>query len=201
MRDALVGLLCGLIFGTGLLVSGMMQPSKVLGFPRPVRGVGSEPCRGDGRRPRSRLARVCLCAPPRLGREELVADGERHRPPAGHWVGLVRYRLGAGWIVSRSRRRESGDRLRFGICVRAGHDRGNAAAARVAPAQQRNAISTSDRCGRVIAVELLQSSTTLALIVTIKSHIVAWARRGPPPHPIPLCAPLKPRRGPPPGGV
>jgi uncharacterized membrane protein YedE/YeeE len=32
MRDALVGLLCGLIFGTGLLVSGMMQPSKVLGF-------------------------------------------------------------------------------------------------------------------------------------------------------------------------
>jgi len=32
MRDVLVGLLCGLIFGTGLLVSGMMQPSKVLAF-------------------------------------------------------------------------------------------------------------------------------------------------------------------------
>jgi uncharacterized protein len=32
MRDILVGLLCGLIFGTGLLVSGMMQPSKVLAF-------------------------------------------------------------------------------------------------------------------------------------------------------------------------
>lgn len=32
MRDAFVGLLCGLIFGAGLLVSGMMQPSKVLGF-------------------------------------------------------------------------------------------------------------------------------------------------------------------------
>jgi uncharacterized membrane protein YedE/YeeE len=32
MRDVLVGLLCGLVFGTGLLVSGMMQPSKVLGF-------------------------------------------------------------------------------------------------------------------------------------------------------------------------
>jgi uncharacterized membrane protein YedE/YeeE len=32
MRDVLVGLVCGLIFGTGLLVSGMMQPSKVLAF-------------------------------------------------------------------------------------------------------------------------------------------------------------------------
>ena len=32
MRGVLVGLLCGLVFGTGLLVSGMMQPSKVLGF-------------------------------------------------------------------------------------------------------------------------------------------------------------------------
>ncbi|MBV8747202.1 MAG: YeeE/YedE family protein [Xanthobacteraceae bacterium] len=32
MRDVLVGLGCGLIFGAGLLVSGMMQPSKVLGF-------------------------------------------------------------------------------------------------------------------------------------------------------------------------
>jgi uncharacterized protein len=32
MRDAFVGLLCGLIFGFGLLISGMMQPVKVLGF-------------------------------------------------------------------------------------------------------------------------------------------------------------------------
>jgi hypothetical protein len=32
MRDALAGLLCGLIFGFGLLISGMMQPTKVLGF-------------------------------------------------------------------------------------------------------------------------------------------------------------------------
>jgi uncharacterized membrane protein YedE/YeeE len=32
MRDTLVGLLCGLIFGFGLLISGMMQPAKVLGF-------------------------------------------------------------------------------------------------------------------------------------------------------------------------
>jgi len=32
MRDTLVGLLCGLIFGFGLLISGMMQPTKVLGF-------------------------------------------------------------------------------------------------------------------------------------------------------------------------
>jgi uncharacterized protein len=29
---ALVGLVCGLIFGSGLLISGMMQPTKVLGF-------------------------------------------------------------------------------------------------------------------------------------------------------------------------
>jgi uncharacterized protein len=32
MRDALIDLGCGLIFGAGLLVSGMMQPSKVLAF-------------------------------------------------------------------------------------------------------------------------------------------------------------------------
>jgi uncharacterized protein len=32
MREILIGLLCGLIFGAGLLVSGMMQPSKVLAF-------------------------------------------------------------------------------------------------------------------------------------------------------------------------
>jgi uncharacterized membrane protein YedE/YeeE len=32
MRDVLVGLVCGLIFGAGLLISGMMQPSKVLAF-------------------------------------------------------------------------------------------------------------------------------------------------------------------------
>ncbi len=32
MRDAVVGFVCGLIFGAGLLVSGMMQPSKVLAF-------------------------------------------------------------------------------------------------------------------------------------------------------------------------
>ena len=32
MRGILVGLVCGLIFGAGLLVSGMMQPSKVLAF-------------------------------------------------------------------------------------------------------------------------------------------------------------------------
>ena len=32
MRDTLVGFLCGLIFGFGLLISGMMRPTKVLGF-------------------------------------------------------------------------------------------------------------------------------------------------------------------------
>jgi len=32
MRDILAGLLCGFIFGFGLLISGMMQPTKVLGF-------------------------------------------------------------------------------------------------------------------------------------------------------------------------
>jgi uncharacterized membrane protein YedE/YeeE len=32
MRDTLAGLLCGFIFGFGLLISGMMQPTKVLGF-------------------------------------------------------------------------------------------------------------------------------------------------------------------------
>jgi uncharacterized protein len=32
MRDTLVGFLCGLVFGFGLLISGMMQPAKVLDF-------------------------------------------------------------------------------------------------------------------------------------------------------------------------
>jgi hypothetical protein len=40
-------LLCGLIFGAGLLISGMMQPTKVLAF-WTSSARGSEPCRGDG---------------------------------------------------------------------------------------------------------------------------------------------------------
>jgi uncharacterized membrane protein YedE/YeeE len=32
MRETLSGLLCGLIFGAGLVVSGMAYPTKVLGF-------------------------------------------------------------------------------------------------------------------------------------------------------------------------
>ena len=51
-------LLCGLIFGAGLLISGMVQPTKVLGFSGHLRRVGSEPCRGDGRGARSVGARL-----------------------------------------------------------------------------------------------------------------------------------------------
>ena len=41
-------LLCGLIFGAGLLISGMVQPTKVLGFLDIFGAWNPEPCRGDG---------------------------------------------------------------------------------------------------------------------------------------------------------
>ena len=48
---ALASLLCGFIFGWGLLVSGMMRPDKVLGFLeswRSERQLGPEPGHRDG---------------------------------------------------------------------------------------------------------------------------------------------------------
>jgi hypothetical protein len=202
MRDVLVGLGCGLIFGAGLLVSGMMQPSKVLAF---LDLFGAwDPS----------LA-VVMAAALAVAWPGFAYARRRGQPvfAAKSWwptastidhplvIGSVLFGIGWGLVVSGSRDRELGHGLRLGIRVRAGNDRGNAASARVAPAQQSKTISTRHSRGRIITDELLQSSTTLALIVAIKSHIVAWARRGPPPHPIPLRAPLKPRRGPPPGGV
>ena len=41
----IASLLCGLVFGAGLLISGMVQPTKVLALSRYLRGVGSKPCR------------------------------------------------------------------------------------------------------------------------------------------------------------
>jgi uncharacterized protein len=45
---ALAGLVCGFIFGCGLLISGMVQPAKVLGFLdvlgiRAARGIRASP--------------------------------------------------------------------------------------------------------------------------------------------------------------
>ena len=41
-------LLCGLIFGAGLLISGMMQPTKVLAFLDIFGAWDPSSCRGDG---------------------------------------------------------------------------------------------------------------------------------------------------------
>ncbi len=41
-------LFCGFVFGLGLLISGMMQPTKVLGFLDIFGAWDSEPRRGDG---------------------------------------------------------------------------------------------------------------------------------------------------------
>ena len=51
-------LLCGLIFGAGLLISGMVQPTKVLGFLDIFGAGGPQPRRGDGRGARSVGARL-----------------------------------------------------------------------------------------------------------------------------------------------
>ena len=205
MRNVLIGLGCGLIFGAGLLVSGMMQPSKVLAFLDLFGALGSEPRRGHGRGPRSCLARLCsmrAVAASRSSRRR--AGGPRRARSTARWS-LDRSCSASGWGLVGLCPGPAIENLATGsasvfvfVLAMIG---GMLSAARVAPAQQCDAISARGRPGRIIADELLQSSTTLALIETIKSHIVAWARRGPPPHPIPLRAPLKPRRGPPPGGV
>ena len=51
-------LVCGLIFGAGLLISGMMQPTKVLAFLDIFGAWDPKPCRGDGRGARSVGARL-----------------------------------------------------------------------------------------------------------------------------------------------
>ena len=52
----LVGFITGLVFGLGLVISGMANPAKVLNFLRPRRHLGSEPCFCHGR---CRYRHVC----------------------------------------------------------------------------------------------------------------------------------------------
>jgi len=49
MLKNIIGLLAGLLFGLGLLVSGMTDPVKVQGFFGYLWCMGYLPCTGDGR--------------------------------------------------------------------------------------------------------------------------------------------------------
>ena len=115
---AIAALICGFVFGWGLLISGMMQPAKVLAFldifgnwdpslavvmaaALAVSGAGFALAKRRGQ--------------PLLRRAEPVADQNGYRPAAGDRRGAVRRRLGPRpdcvrdrhWRISRRCRRGS----------------------------------------------------------------------------------------------
>ncbi len=98
----LAGFVCGFIFGLGLLISGMTQPTKVLNFldlfgawdpSLAVVMVAALAVSGVG------FAVVKQRAPLLAPRNQWpIEDG--HRPPVAHRLGLVRHRLGTGRTMS-----------------------------------------------------------------------------------------------------
>jgi len=118
---------CGLIFGAGLLISGMTQPEKVLGF-LDIFGAwdatlafvmaGAVAVTAAG------FALARRRGPPLLAAKGALAFAQRHRRAAGRGCRAVRGRLGPGRHLSgagagQSCRLEPADR---GICRR--HDHG-----------------------------------------------------------------------------
>jgi hypothetical protein len=97
----LASFICGLLFGVGLLVSGMTQPAKVLGF-LDVFGLWHDFGICDGRCP-SGLIRW-LSRRPAAGQagtscRALVADSHGYRPMLLVGSALFGGRLGIGWAL------------------------------------------------------------------------------------------------------
>ena len=87
----IASLFCGLMFGAGLLISGMVQPTKVLGF-LDIFGAWDPS-----------LAVVMVAALAVSVPGFMLANG-RSRPlltARSFWpTSIIRYRLGARWLVS-----------------------------------------------------------------------------------------------------
>ena len=98
----LASLLCGLVFGAGLLISGMVQPTKVLAF-LDIFGAW------DPSLVVVMAAALAVSAPgfvlarrharPVFAERMLVADQDGARSSAGAGISDVRNRLGSRWIV------------------------------------------------------------------------------------------------------
>ncbi len=102
----IASLLSGLVFGAGLLISGMVKPTKVLAF-LDIFGAWDPSLAvvmvaADGRGTRSVSsgfhAREWPLAATACGSKRL-ADQNPHRPAAYRWGGIIRSRLGPGWFV------------------------------------------------------------------------------------------------------
>ena len=127
--SVLASLFCGFVFGCGLIVSGMIQPTKVLGFLDVFgisrRRLGPEPRSGDRSWPHGCRHRLCggakAAAPGREGKP--VADKDRYRFIAPNRRASIRYRLGSRWIVSWTGGREPSDAITAGDRFR--HRNGN----------------------------------------------------------------------------
>ena len=97
----IASLLCGLVFGAGLLISGMVQPAKVLAF-LDIFGAWDPS-----------LAIVMIAAlavstgfhagkapyPASARRAKRLADQDTYRPAAYHWGSPIRNRLGSCRLV------------------------------------------------------------------------------------------------------
>src|ERR1700704_5754424 len=99
----MASLVCGLVFGAGLLISGMVQPAKVLGF-LDIFGAW-DPSLAVGM-----IAALAVTVPGFLlargpahaavpGRAKFRADQDADRPAAGAGGSPVRRRLGARWTL------------------------------------------------------------------------------------------------------
>src|SRR2546421_11681826 len=90
-------LLSGLVFGAGLLISGMVRPTKVLAF-LDIFGAWDLGTRSvsSGFHAREWPLAATSCGSKRL------ASQKPDRPAAYRWGGIIRSRLGPGWFVPRA---------------------------------------------------------------------------------------------------
>ena len=102
---ALASFVCGIIFGIGLLISDMTQPTRVLGFLGHRRPMGPHLGFCHGRRTLCLGHRLCAAAaagPALASHKASVANSHRYRFIARRRIDFVRRRLGPGGALSRT---------------------------------------------------------------------------------------------------
>lgn len=121
-------MICGFVFGWGLLISGMMQPAKVLAFldilgpwdpslaivmaaALVISSAGFVLAKNAG------TSFACGAVP--------VADQDGYRSSAGDRLSVVRHRVGPGRIVSGASIGKSSERVAARHCLRDRHGSGN----------------------------------------------------------------------------
>ena len=108
--QALASFFCGLIFGSGLMISGMTQPTKVLGFFGHIRPLGPYACfryGGCAGYLKRRLHVGAAAEPALVGGTASLAESNRYRPTPDHRLATVWHRLGPRRFMPGSRVRKS----------------------------------------------------------------------------------------------